>query len=58
MLSSVTVSRRHAALIRGSRGWTLQNENSANGVIVNESQVSDRCLLHSKDVICITDIII
>ena len=31
---------------------------SANGVLVNESQVTDRCLLHNKDVICITDIII
>ena len=55
VLPSVTVSRCHAVLIRGTRGWTLQNENSANGVLVNESQVVDRCLLHDKDVICITD---
>lgn len=55
VLPSITVSRRHAVLLRGPNGWTLRNEMSANGVLVNESQVTDRCLLHNKDVICITD---
>ena len=55
VLPSVTVSRCHAVLVKGSQGWTLQNENISNGVLVNESQLKDRCLLHNKDVICITD---
>ncbi len=55
VLPSVTVSRRHASLVRGARGWTLRDENSANGVLVNETRLIDHCLLHDKDVVTITD---
>ena len=54
-LPHVSVSRKHASLIRTANGWVIRNENSENGVIVNERSVSGHTVLHDQDVITITN---
>lgn len=55
VLPHVSVSREHASLIRKENKWYIKNENSENGVIVNEHTVQKYVHLHEQDVICITN---
>jgi pSer/pThr/pTyr-binding forkhead associated (FHA) protein len=48
MLDDVTVSRRHAELIRSSEGWVLRDSGSLNGTYVNRTLI-DQVVLHAGD---------
>lgn len=49
-LNDMTVSRRHAVIEVGAKGCVIRDENSFNGVWVNDRMV-DVCLLKTGDVI-------
>ena len=49
-LNDMTVSRNHAQLETTSKGCVIRDENSFNGVWVNDQMV-DACLLQSDDII-------
>ena len=55
-----TVSRRHASLRHGAKGWTVTDEDSANGTFVNGGRVLGRRDLRRGDVLtfgkCPTDV--
>lgn len=55
VLPHVSVSRKHATLQRSGNEWTIRNENSENGLVVNGQSVQDRIVLHGQDVISITN---
>jgi pSer/pThr/pTyr-binding forkhead associated (FHA) protein len=48
MLDDVTVSRRHAELIRSAEGWVLRDSGSLNGTYVNRTLI-DQVVLHAGD---------
>jgi hypothetical protein len=48
MLDDVTVSRRHAELIRSPEGWVLRDSGSLNGTYVNRTLI-DQVVLHAGD---------
>jgi hypothetical protein len=50
LLNDMTVSRMHATLEISAKGCVIRDENSFNGVWVNDRMV-DACLLRSGDVI-------
>lgn len=55
MLPHVSVSRRHAKIIREKESYYIIDNNSTNGVIVNNRRISGKEKLHEKDVIVITN---
>ena len=54
-LPHVSVSRLHARLTRDTRGWTLSDAQSTNGVLVNGERISHPVRLMEKDVITIAN---
>lgn len=55
VLPHISVSKVHAHIILGQNGYTIIDNRSTNGVIVNGRLVSGQQALHEKDVISITD---
>ena len=55
VLNHVSVSRCHAVISREQDGFYLTDNNSTNGVIVNNRKISGSVKLHEKDVITITN---
>jgi len=55
VLPHISVSKCHARIIREQDGCYLVDNNSTNGVIVNNRPVSGKVRLHEKDVIVITN---
>jgi len=47
-LDDVTVSRRHAEIVRGQEGWTIEDQGSLNGTYVNRRRV-ERANLEDGD---------
>ncbi len=54
VLPHASVSKRHARIFRHGGAYWLEDTNSTNGVIVNNSRVRGRVQLQEKDVITIT----
>ncbi len=54
ILPFVSVSHTHAVISRKGPDWVIENKSSENGILVNDSFVSEQCTLHEQDVICIT----
>ncbi len=54
-LPHVSVSKFHARILRDAQGWYIEDNGSANGVIVNNRRILGRERLHEKDVIIITN---
>lgn len=54
VLPHISVSKCHAKIVRESDGYFIVDNNSTNGVIVNNKRISDKEKLHEKDVISIT----
>jgi ABC-type multidrug transport system ATPase subunit/ABC-type transport system involved in multi-copper enzyme maturation permease subunit len=54
-LEHISVSRTHAVITMRNGHFFLEDNNSANGVIVNGKRLSGRCQLHEKDMIIITN---
>lgn len=54
-ISHVSVSKCHAKIIHEKDGYYIVDNNSTNGVIVNNKRVSGKEKLHEKDVITITN---
>lgn len=54
-LPHISVSKCHARLIREADGWYLVDNDSTNGIIVNNRRISGRQKLQEKDVIVITN---
>ena len=54
-LDHVTVSRHHATILRENGAWIIQDEGSANGLLLNGMQCAGKTELHEKDVISITN---
>lgn len=48
MLDDVTVSRRHAELVRSPEGWMLRDAGSLNGTYVNR-RIINQVMLHGGD---------
>ncbi len=55
VLPHVSVSKCHARILREQDGYYIIDNNSANGVIVNNRRISGKVKLHEKDVIVITN---
>lgn len=55
VLKHVSVSRCHAMIVRENDGFYIVDNNSTNGVIVNNMRVTGKQRLHEKDVIAITN---
>ena len=55
VLPHITVSKKHAKIIHESDGWYIVDNNSTNGVIVNNKRISGKQKLNEKDVIVITN---
>ncbi len=55
VLPHVSVSKYHAKIIRETDGYYLVDNNSTNGVIINNCPVNGKVKLHEKDVIVITN---
>lgn len=55
VLPFVSVSRLHATIFRDSDGWSVRNENSENGLLVNDGFVQSESRLREQDVITITN---
>ena len=55
VLPHVSVSKCHARIFREKDGWYIADNNSTNGVIVNNKRISGKIRLHEKDVIAITN---
>ncbi len=47
-LDDITVSRRHAEIVRGANGYTVSDAGSLNGTYVNNERI-DEALLHQGD---------
>lgn len=54
-LSHISVSKQHAKIVHEDDGYYIVDNNSTNGVIVNNKRVSGKEKLHEKDVISITN---
>ena len=55
VLPHSSVSKHHARIIRKGNAFFLEDLNSTNGVIVNNSRLNGQVPLHEKDVITITN---
>lgn len=55
VLPHVSVSKCHAKILREADGFYLIDNDSTNGVIINNRPVSGKVKLHEKDVIVITN---
>lgn len=55
VLPHVSVSKFHARIIYERDGWYIVDNNSTNGVIVNNRRIYGKEKLHEKDVIAITN---
>ena len=55
MLPHISVSKYHARIVREQGQYYIIDNNSTNGVVVNNQQISGKALLHEKDVIAITN---
>ncbi len=55
VLSHISVSKFHAKIIIEQGRYYIIDNGSANGVVVNNRQISGKTLLHEKDVITITN---
>ena len=55
VLPHVSVSKHHARIVLTNQGWYIFDNDSANGVIVNNKRISGKAKLHEKDVIAITN---
>lgn len=51
VLNHVSVSRRHAYMTRDNYGWTIVDNNSTNGVMVNGQRINHHWRLQERDVI-------
>lgn len=54
-LPHVSISKCHATILREHSRYYIVDNNSTNGVVVNNVRVSGKQLLHEKDVISITN---
>lgn len=54
-LPHISVSKRHARIVREKDGYYIVDNGSTNGVIVNNKHISGKERLHEKDVITITN---
>ena len=54
-LPHISVSKRHAKIVRENDGYYIVDSGSTNGVIVNNKRISGKEKLHEKDVITITN---
>jgi pSer/pThr/pTyr-binding forkhead associated (FHA) protein len=48
-LDDVTVSRRHAVIVRGADGWSISDDGSLNGTYVNRRLAEGSVALASGD---------
>ena len=55
VLPHVSVSKLHATITRERDGYYISDNNSTNGVIVNNRRIRGKIKLHEKDVIVITN---
>lgn len=55
ILPHISVSKLHAKIVRENDEYFIVDNNSTNGVIVNNERVSGKTRLHEKDVISITN---
>lgn len=55
ILPHVSVSKYHARILREGGRYYIIDNNSTNGIVVNNRRISGKCLLHEKDVIVITN---
>ncbi len=55
VLPHISVSKCHAKILRESDGYYIIDNDSTNGVIVNNRPISGKVKLHEKDVIVITN---
>lgn len=55
VLPHVTVSKCHAKIVREENGYYIVDNDSTNGVIVNNRRITGKERLHEKDVIVITN---
>lgn len=55
VLPHISVSKVHARIVREGSGFVLIDNNSTNGIVVNQQQVQGRHFLQEKDVISITN---
>lgn len=55
VIDHVTVSRLHAVIKRERDGWHIIDNNSTNGLLINNRYVNGSYLLREKDVIIIAD---
>ena len=55
VLPHISVSKCHAKILRESDGYYIFDNDSTNGVIVNNRPISGKVKLHEKDVIVITN---
>lgn len=55
VLPHISVSKWHARILRESDGYYIIDNDSTNGVIVNNRPISGKVKLHEKDVIVITN---
>lgn len=54
-LSHISVSKCHAKITREGNKYYISDNNSTNGVIVNNNSISGKVQLHEKDIITITN---
>lgn len=54
-LPHISVSKRHAKIIKENGKYFIIDNNSTNGVVVNNKHISGKVQLHEKDVITITN---
>ena len=54
-LPHISVSKRHAKIVREKDGYYIVDNGSTNGVMVNNRRISGKEKLHEKDVIIITN---
>ena len=55
VLPHVSVSKCHAKIVREPSGYYLVDNNSTNGVIINNRRITGKVKLHEKDVVVITN---
>ena len=55
VLPHISVSKIHARIIKEGNNYYLIDNNSTNGILVNDHQVIGKTLLNEKDIICITN---
>lgn len=54
-LPHISVSKLHARILHDQGGYSIQDNGSTNGVLVNHRRITGRVRLHEKDVITITN---